>query len=351
MINFLLPSAPAFSAAFVFCNASQRSFVKKYFASTNSIPLRLANCSAPAPTIITCFDFSMTMRARAIGLRTCSSSATAPAAKVFPSMIAASISFVPALVKYEPLPALKCGSSSSTRTAASTASRLEPPPCKTSRPARSAFSNPARYSCSFSGVILLRSIVPAPPMKRAAVEFIGPFFGRTILRLEPSSLMYANTHTEISVREIHPAEVVRLPPHPFRTQTLSGELRVGPAFVFEIPNVNFWGYYGGAVVTADNAVLGSLSGGLGSSEPSNLFALAFAKVAVAQRSNCDRGHAGGKRKLLSLAARFSAESSFAQTHSPKFFQLRRALAQRFASELRTRNPGRAWSAPGENSLC
>src|SRR5205814_7613104 len=57
------------------------------------------------------------------------------------------------------------------------------------------------------------------------------------------------------------------------------------------------------------------------------------------------GHAGGKRKLLSLAARFSAESSFAQTDSPKFFQLRRALAQRFASELRTRNPGRAWSAP------
>ena len=96
-------------------------------------------------------------------------------------------------------------------------------------------------------------------MKRAAVEFIGPFFGRTILRLEPSSLMYANTHTEISVREIHPAEVVHLPPHPFRTQTASGELRVGPAFVFEIPNVNFWGYYGGAVVTADNAVLADLS--------------------------------------------------------------------------------------------
>src|SRR6476660_8150055 len=190
---------------------------------------------------------------------------------------------------------------------------------------------------------LKRLILPTRSMKRAAVEFIGPFFGRTILRLEPSSLIYANTHTEISVREIHPAEVVRLPPHPFRTQTSSGELRVGPAFVFEIPNVNFWGYYGGAVR--------SLSGGLGSSEPSNLFALAVAKIAVAQRSNRDRSHAGGKRKLLSLAARFGAESSFAQTRSPKFFQLRRALPQRFASELRTRNPGRAWSAPGENSLC
>ncbi len=107
--------------------------------------------------------------------------------------------------------------------------------------------------------LLKRLILPARTMKRAAVELIGPFFGRTILRLAPSSLMYANTHTEISVREIHPAEVVRLPPHPFRTQTSSGELRIGPAFVFEIPNVNFWGYYGGAVVTADNAVLADLS--------------------------------------------------------------------------------------------
>ena len=106
---------------------------------------------------------------------------------------------------------------------------------------------------------LKRLILPTRSMKRAAVEFIGPFFGRIILRLEPSCLMYANTHTEISVREIHPAEVVRLPPNPFRTQTSSGELRVGPAFVFEIPNVNFWGYYGGAVVTADNAVLADLS--------------------------------------------------------------------------------------------
>jgi capsular polysaccharide biosynthesis protein len=106
---------------------------------------------------------------------------------------------------------------------------------------------------------LKRLILPARSMKRAAVEFIGPFFGRTILRLEPSSLMYANTHTEISVREIHPAEVVRLPPHPFQEPMSSGELRVGAAFVFEIPNVNFWCGYGGAVVTADNALLADLS--------------------------------------------------------------------------------------------
>jgi hypothetical protein len=96
-------------------------------------------------------------------------------------------------------------------------------------------------------------------MKRAVVESVGTFFGRTPVRLEPSTLAYANTHTEISVREIHPAEVVPLPSHPFRTRTSFGELRVGPAFVFEIPNVNLWGYYGGAVVTADNALLADLS--------------------------------------------------------------------------------------------
>jgi len=106
---------------------------------------------------------------------------------------------------------------------------------------------------------LKRLILPARSIKRAAVGFIGPFFGRTILRLEPSCLAYATTHTEISVREIHPAEAVRLPPHPFQKPTLSGELRVGPAFVFEIPNVNFWCCYGGAVVTVDNAVLADLS--------------------------------------------------------------------------------------------
>ena len=96
-------------------------------------------------------------------------------------------------------------------------------------------------------------------MKRAALESIGPFFGRTIPRLEPSTLAYANTHTEISVREIHPAEVVRLPPHPFRKHTSFAELSAAPAFLFEIPNVNFWSHYGGAVLTADNALLADLS--------------------------------------------------------------------------------------------
>jgi Capsular polysaccharide biosynthesis protein len=166
---------------------------------------------------------------------------------------------------------------------------------------------------------LKRLILPARSVKRAAVESIGPFFGRTILRLEPSSLIYANTHTEISVREIHPAEVVRLPPHPLPNTDNLWRTKSWPSFCFRNSERELFGVIMAALLLPLTTRAGrSLSGGLGTSEPSNLFALAFAKVAVAQRSNRDRGHAGGKRKLLSLAARFGAESSFAQTRSPKF---------------------------------
>jgi hypothetical protein len=106
---------------------------------------------------------------------------------------------------------------------------------------------------------LKRLVLPARSMKRAALESIGTFLGRIRPRLEPSILDYASTHTEISVREIHSAEVMRLPSHPFRQGTSSGETKTAPAFVFEIPNVNFWAHYGGAVVTADNALLADLS--------------------------------------------------------------------------------------------
>ena len=104
-----------------------------------------------------------------------------------------------------------------------------------------------------------RLVLPARSAKRRALKAIETILGRTPLRLEPSTLGYATEHTEISVREIHPAEVVRLPSHPFRQRTSFGEIKAAPAFVFEIPNVNFWAHYGGAVVTAENALLADLS--------------------------------------------------------------------------------------------
>jgi hypothetical protein len=106
---------------------------------------------------------------------------------------------------------------------------------------------------------LKRLVLPARSMKRAALESIGALWEQIPPRLELSTLDYAGEHTEISVREIHPAEVVRLPSRPFRQGTSFGELKAAPAFVFEIPNVNFWAHYGGAVVTADNALLADLS--------------------------------------------------------------------------------------------
>jgi hypothetical protein len=106
---------------------------------------------------------------------------------------------------------------------------------------------------------LKRLVLPARSMKGAALESIGTFWGRVPPRLERSTLDYASEHTEISVREIHPAEVVRLSSHPLQQGTTLGELKAPPAFVFEIPNVNFWAYYGGSVVTADNALLFDLS--------------------------------------------------------------------------------------------
>ena len=122
-----------------------------------------------------CGDFSITSRARLMGFLMCFRLPTAPALSVLPSMMDASISFVPALVKTEPRPALKRGSSSSTRTAASVASRLDPPRLRISYPVLNACSSPPRYSRSFSGVMLLRSIVPAPPWIANPVFFVSIF--------------------------------------------------------------------------------------------------------------------------------------------------------------------------------
>ena len=128
------------------------------------IPIFFANASAPSPSSMTCGDFSITSRARLIGLRICLSLATAPALRVRPSMIEASSSFVPSCVKTAPLPALKSGLSS--RAPDRGLDRIETrSTCAGAR--RSPFLALARVRrdapSSFSGDISLRSIVPAPP--------------------------------------------------------------------------------------------------------------------------------------------------------------------------------------------
>ena len=80
--------------------------------STSSTPCSRANASAPSPTSSTCGDRSSTARASRTGLRTRRTPATAPAARVRPSMIAASSSCRPSAVNTAPRPQLKSGSSS-----------------------------------------------------------------------------------------------------------------------------------------------------------------------------------------------------------------------------------------------
>ena len=88
---------------------------------------------------------------------------TAPARRSRPSMIAASSSMQPLAVNTLPRPALKHGSSSSTRTAASTASSDASCLSRIAAPAASADSRPARAQRSCSGSSTPGRIDPAPP--------------------------------------------------------------------------------------------------------------------------------------------------------------------------------------------
>ncbi len=105
----------------------------------------------------------MTLRAANTGLRTRCTPAMAPERSVAPSMMAASSSWVPALVNTAPWPALNSGQSSSRRTASVTASSALPPWASTAWPAARMDSSASRYSCSFSGDMAARDIAPAPP--------------------------------------------------------------------------------------------------------------------------------------------------------------------------------------------
>lgn len=87
---------------------------------------RLASFSAPSPTMKMWSVCSIVRRARWTGFLMSVRSPVAPARRVFPSMMLASISMCLSMVNTEPSPALNAGLSSIVLTAASTASRAEP---------------------------------------------------------------------------------------------------------------------------------------------------------------------------------------------------------------------------------
>lgn len=101
---------------------------------------------------------------------------------------------------------------------------------------------------------LKAAVLPARAAGRALKQKVVP-----PPHIEASILDYAAVHTEISVREIHPAESVSIPLSPFADNARTGVERSAPAFIFEIPNIDFWAHYGGAVITADKALLAELS--------------------------------------------------------------------------------------------
>ena len=94
----------------------------------------------------TCFVLSITAFANNIGFLTLLTPATAPEFSVFPSMIEASILFLPSLSKTEPLPALNKGEFSSIVIVCCTASNEVPPFSNIVYPLFKAFSKTILYS-------------------------------------------------------------------------------------------------------------------------------------------------------------------------------------------------------------
>ena len=142
------------------------------------MPICSANWFAPSPASRTCSVCSITRRASFTGFLIFLTEATAPAFRLLPSMMDASISCSPSCVKTAPRPALNSGKSSSDATAVSTASSDEPPLVNIDHPAFNAVSRPLRYSRSRSGVICDLRIVPAPPCIASAILFIKRFYRR-----------------------------------------------------------------------------------------------------------------------------------------------------------------------------
>jgi capsular polysaccharide biosynthesis protein len=94
-----------------------------------------------------------------------------------------------------------------------------------------------------------RVVLPLRNLKRAMVAFIRP-----PLAIARSTPNYSGLSL-VATRQIHgPAPVKSAPPGSGSATVLSE-----PAWVFQIKEVDFWGRYGGSIVTADNFLLADLS--------------------------------------------------------------------------------------------
>jgi capsular polysaccharide biosynthesis protein len=88
----------------------------------------------------------------------------------------------------------------------------------------------------------LRSFVPGlpepPTIARSTIDYRGP--------------------SKIATCEVFPAERVEPRPHPLGGSALESN-NSEPAYLFELGDIDFWGRYGGSVITADDKLLADLS--------------------------------------------------------------------------------------------
>ena len=81
---------------------------------------------------------------------------------------------------------------------------------------------------------------------------------KPLLRIERSTIDYLAEPAHGSAIQVFPAEPVGTLPHPFENKGSATELSE-PAYVFELNDIDFWGRYGGSVVTSENRLLADLS--------------------------------------------------------------------------------------------
>jgi hypothetical protein len=100
---------------------------------------------------------------------------------------------------------------------------------------------------------------PVAAFQTAVLAFIRPFVpGSSEPPAIASSTIDYHGPSKIATCEIFPAERVEPLPHPFERSD-AASTAAEPAHLFELSNIDFWGRYGGSVVTADDKLLADLS--------------------------------------------------------------------------------------------
>jgi capsular polysaccharide biosynthesis protein len=109
---------------------------------------------------------------------------------------------------------------------------------------------------------LKRLVLPLRNGKRQAITLlraVAPEITR-FPRIEYSTQSYARQNGACIATEIHPAEPLNCAPDPRKNGASQPRAKVSePAYVFELSDIDFWGRYGGSVITTDNALLADLS--------------------------------------------------------------------------------------------